>query len=97
MILEKIMLYAKASHAKQVRIEGYAATTPFDVQGRTLSEPMELAQARAAMVAEALRRLGVPANTLQQAFFGDPAPSPELESGKLPEASKRRVVITVVP
>jgi outer membrane protein OmpA-like peptidoglycan-associated protein len=97
MILEKIMLYAKASQAKHVRIEAYAATAPFEVQGRKLSEPMQLAQARADMVAEALRRLGVPANTLTEALFGDPAPSPELESGMLPEASKRRVVITVVP
>lgn len=97
MILEKIMLYAKASQATQVRIEGYAATAAFEVQGRTLSEPMALAQARADMVAEALRRLGVPADTLHAAAFGDPAPSVELESGMLPEASKRRVVITVMP
>jgi outer membrane protein OmpA-like peptidoglycan-associated protein len=97
MILEKISLYAKASQAKQLRIEGYAATTPIDVQGRMLSEPMLLAQARADMVAEALRRLGVPANTLTEAALGDPAPSPALESGMLPEASKRRVVITVTP
>jgi outer membrane protein OmpA-like peptidoglycan-associated protein len=97
MILEKIMLYAKASQAKQVRIEGFAATDPYYVQGRAFREPLELAQARAQMVAEALRRLGVPDTTLTVDWFGAPMPAPDLEAGKLPEASKRRVVITITP
>jgi outer membrane protein OmpA-like peptidoglycan-associated protein len=97
MILEKIMLYAKASQAKQVRIEGFAATDAFYVQARALREPLELAQARAQMVAEALRRLGVPDSTLSVAWFGAPLPAADLEAGKLPEASKRRVVITITP
>jgi outer membrane protein OmpA-like peptidoglycan-associated protein len=96
-ILEKIALYAKASQAKHVRVEGYAATEPLRVAARVLREPLALAQARAQMVAESLRRLGVPAGNLEVTWRGAPAPDPNLEGGKLPEPSKRRVTVTVTP
>lgn len=97
LILEKIALYAQASRAQRVLITGFAATEPLKVDGRTLSEPITLARARAEMVAEALRRLGVAESSLSITWQGTPNPSPELESGKLPEASKRRVTVTVIP
>jgi outer membrane protein OmpA-like peptidoglycan-associated protein len=97
LILEKIMLYAKASQAKQVHVEGFAATDAFYVQGRAFREPLQLAEARAKMVAEGLRRLGVPDVSLSVQWFGSPVPAPDLEAGKLPEASKRRAVITITP
>jgi outer membrane protein OmpA-like peptidoglycan-associated protein len=97
MILEKISLYAKASSAKQVQIDGYAATDALRVGFRTLREPAALAEARAKMVAEALRRLGVPEASMKVAAHGAPNVTGDLEAGKLPEASKRRVVITVTP
>lgn len=97
MILEKIMLYAKASQAKRVHIDGFAATDPLLVQGRLLREPLALAQARAQMVAEAMRRLGVPPASLVVEWHGSPAAASDLEGGKLPEPSKRRVVVTVTP
>ena len=97
LILEKISLYAKASQAKLVQIDGFAATEPLRVSARTLREPASLAEARANMVAEALRRLGVPAESLRVTWHSAPKPTHDLESGQLPEASKRRVVITVKP
>jgi outer membrane protein OmpA-like peptidoglycan-associated protein len=97
LILEKIMLYAKASQAKRVRIEGFAATAPWVVQGRLLREPSALAKSRAEMVREALRRLGVAESSLVVEWQGAPAPTPDLEGGKLPEPSKRRVVVTITP
>jgi outer membrane protein OmpA-like peptidoglycan-associated protein len=97
LILEKIVLYAKASQAKRVQIEGFAATEPLIVSGRTLREPLTLAKSRAEMVAEALRRLGVPDASLSLAWHGAPATTKDLEGGKLPEPSKRRVVVTVTP
>ena len=105
MVVEKIVLYAKASQAKQVRIEGFAATEPLWVRdgslllprSRALQEEPALARSRAQMVAEALRRLGVPAASLDLHWQSAPNPSAELEAGKLPEASKRRVVVTVTP
>jgi outer membrane protein OmpA-like peptidoglycan-associated protein len=97
MILEKISLYAKASQAKHVKIQGFAATEPLRVGARVLREPAELAEARANMVAEALRRLGVPKESLSVEWRTAPEPAPDLEAGKLPEPSKRRVVITITP
>lgn len=96
-ILEKISLYAKASQAKHIAIQGFAATEPLRVGTRVLREPAELAEARANMVAEALRRLGVPKDSLNVEWHTAPEPTADLEAGKLPEASKRRVVITVTP
>jgi outer membrane protein OmpA-like peptidoglycan-associated protein len=97
LILEKIMLYAKASQAKRVHIEGFAATAPWAVQGRVIREPPALAESRAQMVAEALRRLGVPSSSLIVDWQGTPAATQDLEGGKLPEPSKRRVVVTITP
>ena len=101
MIIEKIMLYAKASQAKHVTIEGFAASEPWTLPSPrgpwTVREPQRLAQARAEMVAEALRRLGVPESSLQISWQSTPTANRDLEGGKLPEASKRRVVITVAP
>lgn len=105
LILEKIQLYVKASQARQVRIEGFAATRAFSARNgaslpgnsRQLREEYALARSRADMVAEALRRLGVAANTIQVEARGAPAATADPELGKLPEVTKRRVVITVVP
>lgn len=97
LILEKIMLYAKASQAKRVHVAGFAATVPWVLQGRLLREPMALAKSRAQMVAESLRRLGVPESSLVVEWHGTPAPTQDLEGGKLPEPSKRRVVVTITP
>lgn len=96
-ILEQIMLYAKASQAKRVRVAGFAATDPLYVQGRVIREPAALAEARANMVAEALRRLGVQPASLEVVWHTSPKPTQDLENGKLPEPSKRRVVVTVTP
>jgi outer membrane protein OmpA-like peptidoglycan-associated protein len=104
MILEKIMLYAKASQAHDVLVEGYAATEPLYVRDagraglrRPVHEDSQLATARANMVAEALRRLGVPAATVRVQAHTAPAATADLEQGKLPEPSKRRVVVTITP
>lgn len=101
LIIEKIVLYARASQASVVTIDGYAATEPVAVPTpfglRQLREPAALAQARADMVAEALRRLGVPGSTLRITAHHAPDPTPDLEAGQLPEASKRRVLVTVTP
>jgi len=96
-ILEQIMLYTKASQAARVHVEGFAATEPLLVQGRIIREPAALAQARANMVAEALLRLGVPSASLQLDWHTAPEPTQDLEAGKLPEPSKRRVLVTVTP
>jgi outer membrane protein OmpA-like peptidoglycan-associated protein len=95
-VLERIQLYTKASQATQLIIHGFAATEPQLVSRRRIAEPLALAETRAKMVEEALVRLGVPRDRLTLEWSGAPAPT-DLEGGKLPESSKRRVVVTVVP
>jgi hypothetical protein len=92
-ILDEIGRYIAASHPKRVRVTGYAATHDYVVQGRHFTEPAPLAQARANMVAEALRRLGAGSAALEVNSNTNPAP---LHSDTdLAEPSKRRVTVDV--
>jgi outer membrane protein OmpA-like peptidoglycan-associated protein len=96
-VLEKIALYVTASKPKKIEIHGYAATDPVRFPRRTLvQERLEIAEARARMVREAMLRLGVAPELLTLAWSGSPAPT-DLEGGRLPESSKRRVTVQVIP
>jgi outer membrane protein OmpA-like peptidoglycan-associated protein len=95
-ILDKVLVYAKATQSKNIRIQGFAATDAIEVSHRSLAEPLALAEARARMVEKALLLLGVPPSALSVAWLGSPAPT-DLEGGRLPEPSKRRVTITITP
>jgi outer membrane protein OmpA-like peptidoglycan-associated protein len=93
--IEKAALYAKASKGR-VDIQGFADSDGFEASGRRLREPPELASARAAMVREALVRMGVRAariavrtNRHPAALAGWPA--------ALALSSKRRATITITP
>jgi len=94
--LEKAALYAKASQARQVEVRGFAATERSYVSGRAIREDLSVARARAEMAALALRRLGITDSQLTIVAEGAPVPT-DLEGGKLPESSKRRVTLTVTP
>jgi outer membrane protein OmpA-like peptidoglycan-associated protein len=93
--IENATLLAQASKAKRVLVTGYADTKGVEASGRVFKEPLRLAKARAEMTAEALRRMGVPANTLQLSWRGDPTPL--ADHAPMHEASKRRVTVTVQP
>lgn len=94
-ILEHVFQYILASEPKQVRVTGYAASRPIEVSGRHLAEDPALAEQRARMVAEALRRLGVAPSILKVEWNSDPQPAPGAPAG-LEEPSKRRVTIAVL-
>ncbi|MBI5255445.1 MAG: OmpA family protein [Burkholderiales bacterium] len=93
--VEKVWVYATAAKARQVEVTGHADTRGATVSGQLLAEPAALARARAEMVAEALRRLGVPADLIRLKTVTDPQPA--LDQPGLREASKRRVTVTVTP
>jgi outer membrane protein OmpA-like peptidoglycan-associated protein len=93
--IENATLLAQASKAKRVIVTGYADTKGVEASGRLYKEPVALAKARAEMAAEALRRMGVPAHTLQLKWQGDPAPL--ASEAPMHEPSKRRVTVTVQP
>lgn len=93
--IEGATLYAQASKARRVLVTGYADTRGVEASGRLLKEPISLAKARAEMAAEALRRMGVPATSIEVAWRGDPVPL--LDQAPMLDASKRRVTVTVQP
>lgn len=93
--IENATLLAQASKARRVLVTGYADTQGVQASGRLYKEPLSLAKARAEMAAVALRRMGVPADTLKLGWRGDPMPL--AAEAPMHEPSKRRVTITVQP
>lgn len=93
-ILQQAVRLAQLGRAQRIVVDGYAATQPVAVSGQLLAEPAALAQARAQMVAEALRRLGWPVQLTTVLHHSDPAPLPDAPP-PLQEASKRRVTLQV--
>jgi hypothetical protein len=94
-IIEKAALYAKASKGR-VELVGTADASGFTASGRRMQEAPGLAQARAAMVREALVRLGVPAGRIAVKTNVHPAALPGWPAA-LEMSSRRRVTIIVVP
>jgi outer membrane protein OmpA-like peptidoglycan-associated protein len=94
-IIEKAALYARASQGR-VELVGNADADGFKASGTSMKEAPALAQARAAMVREALLRLGVPAARIHVTTNLHPAALPGWPAA-LALSSKRRVTIIVVP
>jgi len=94
-ILDQIGRYVVASHPREVVIVGYAVTADRVVSGHHLSEPKELARSRAAMVREALVRLGVAPGLVHVSTAVNPPPSGAVDDG-FEASSRRRVDISVV-
>jgi outer membrane protein OmpA-like peptidoglycan-associated protein len=94
LILEKISLYVRASKPKAVIVTGYAATTPIEMSGRMLAEPLALATSRANVTAESLRRLGIERSLIRVEARGDPQPLTNLGTPGL-AASQRRVTVRI--
>lgn len=95
-MMEKAVLYAQASHAREVQVIGYAATRPLIVLGRRFQESRGLAQSRAQAVRLSLKRLGIKPSQLRVSWNVRGQP---VESSLIPTAtaSLRRVTIRVVP
>lgn len=94
-IIEKAALYARASKG-HVELVGNADGVGFMASGRRMKEAPALARARAAMVREALVRLGVPAERISVKTDLHPIALPGWPAA-LERSSMRRVTITVVP
>jgi outer membrane protein OmpA-like peptidoglycan-associated protein len=93
-ILDEIARYVLASHPRRVDIIGHAVTRTRVVSEHSLAEQSPLARARAEIVAEALRRLGVTDTLLHVTWNENPA-AIQGDDG-LPEPSRRRVDIRVI-
>ena len=95
-VIEKVLLYAQASHAREVQVIGYAATQPLIASGQQFAESNSLARSRAEAVRLSLDRLGINSSQLKVSWSTHAQP---VESALVPTptASLRRVTIRVVP
>lgn len=93
-ILQEAVRLAQLGGARKIHITGYAATEPTEVSGRVIREATALANARAQMASEALRRLGWPRDkmTVRSDIHPVSLPDATLEHA---QASLRRVSIRV--
>jgi hypothetical protein len=94
-LLDEAITYIRAVNPRAIHITGFAATQPAVVSGRTIAERAGVAQERAQMVAESLRRLGVPESKLRVDWQEDAGPAAIDGADGLTEASRRRVDIDV--
>lgn len=88
--------YISAVQPARVKVVGYAATAPTTVSGRVMAEQPGVAEQRAELVAESLRRLGWPPERLQVEWHPDAQPAPIATADGLVEPSRRRAEIHVV-
>jgi outer membrane protein OmpA-like peptidoglycan-associated protein len=93
-IIDEAVTYIKAARPKRVMVTGYADTQGFDASGQRIRESMDIARARAAMLTEALLRLGVEEKLIVQRTSGN-APDDELTKQGLKHAAKRRAMLRV--
>jgi len=93
-IIDEAVNYIKAAKPKRIVVTGYADTTGLDVSGRHISEKLDLGRARAAMLTEALLRLGVDKKLIVQRKSSN-APLDSLAQQGLTQASKRRATLRV--
>ena len=96
-LIDEAVAYVLASKAARIEITGFAATTPATVSGRVIAEPLDVAEQRARVAAEWMRRLGVPMDRVTVSWKGDAQPSDMAGADGLTEPSRRRVDIRVVP
>jgi len=93
-IIDEAVTYIKAAKPKRVIVTGYADAEGFDASGRTIREPIDVARARAAMLTEALLRLGIDKKLIVQRAGGQ-APDDAWTQLGLKHAAKRRATLRI--
>lgn len=94
-LFDQAASYALAVKPREVIVTGWAATDPTSVSGRVIVEDISIAKQRAEIIAESLRRLGVPKNIIHVQWKAHARPSSMDGADGLIEPSKRRVDIEV--
>ena len=93
-IIDEAATYIKAAKPKRIVVTGYADTQGFDASGQRIRESMDIARGRAAMLTEALLRLGVDERLIVQRASGD-APDDAMTQQGLKHAAKRRATLRI--
>jgi outer membrane protein OmpA-like peptidoglycan-associated protein len=92
-LMDEAVTWIRQAKPKRIVVTGWAATEPAHVSGVTLAEPASTAKARAQMIAEGLRRLGVDPKITQVRWKTAAQPIDLAETEHLSEPSRRRVDI----
>ena len=92
-LIDRAATWLRAARPRRVVVTGFAATRPETVSGLSLAERAAVADERAQMVAETLRRL-IPELTVVTRTSLAAAPSDEPEADGLPGQSQRRAEIS---
>lgn len=95
-LIDQALTYIRAAKPDRVIVTGHAATLPAEVSGRIMAESPKIAQQRAEIIAESLRRLGVPEDRLEVRWATDAQPVAAEGADGITESSRRRVDIEVV-
>jgi hypothetical protein len=93
-IIDEAVTFIKAAKPKRIIVTGYADTQGFDASGQRIRESMEIARARAAMLTEALLRLGIDKKLIVQRASGN-APDDEFTKQGLKHTAKRRAALRI--
>lgn len=91
-LVDNAVTWIRAAHPKKLVVTGHAATQPETVGGIVLAERAEVAQERAEVVAQTLRRL-VPSIPIETKWETGALPIDDPEADGLPWQSQRRAEI----
>lgn len=94
-LLDEVVQYVQAKRPKRIVVTAYAATRPMRISGRELSESMEIAEKRAAMLVLALTRFQVPRELIVVKTQNDPKPAGELGAAGLKFTSLPHATIRI--
>lgn len=95
--MQNATLFALDTSPSRIDVIGHAATTPWDVSGRTMQEDPGLAKARAERVAAWLRMSGVDASLIRVSVGTEDDPVPMEGADGLSAPSRRRVEVILYP
>lgn len=95
--LDEAITWIRGTSPSRIIVTGYAATQPTTVSGQRLKESRAIAKARAQRVTEALRLLGTDEDIIDTRWRSRSQVSGAEGADGLPEASRRRVEIRVIP
>lgn len=94
-LIDRAVTWVQVARPKKLIVTGFAATDPIVVSGRSLTERPQVAQERADMVAETLRRL-LPGMSVETHAEVAAKPTQEPEADGLPGQSQRRAEIRAI-
>lgn len=94
-LLDQAIRWIRAAEPKAIIVTGYAATLPAEVSGQEITERPGIASARAERIAEALRLAGIDPDLIEVRAEINAEVADFADADGLPEASRRRVEISV--